>query len=236
MKTKLFIAALSTALFCGSASAALISHGTYTTDTSTSLDWLNVAATANMSVLQVLGDSTLSLAGWKYATVEQLTTFIKNNTGALPNSGPYSFDSRVINPTQADSLVSALGSTSDTYYSHTYGYETADDFMNNYNGYGWNPGMHLNFTQGYLADTFRGSVIVGWVYSWVTPDGINWSKASGYAEYAEYTQTRYDYGSFLVRDTALAVVPLPPSVFMFVAGLLGLGFARRKSNNQALTA
>src|SRR5215470_2641662 len=53
--------------------ATLIDQGTFTTDTATGLDWLDVTQTQGLSYNAVTSLLGSSLAGWQYATLAQVT-------------------------------------------------------------------------------------------------------------------------------------------------------------------
>lgn len=71
------------ALSIGSAHAAIIDHGTYTTDTVSGLDWLDLTETVNMSYDDVIADGTLS--GWRHASQVEVSGFFD----AFGGSGTY---------------------------------------------------------------------------------------------------------------------------------------------------
>jgi hypothetical protein len=75
------IRALAVAVFCVSSApalATLLDRGSFTTDTDSGLDWLDVTATAGMSYGTVL-DSHFPLAGWRYATLDELSGLLQTS-------------------------------------------------------------------------------------------------------------------------------------------------------------
>ena len=62
----------------GPGRANIIDNGTYTTDTTTGLDWLDVTASIGLSFDQVSAQSGAGqqFEGWCYATVAELSTFL----------------------------------------------------------------------------------------------------------------------------------------------------------------
>lgn len=88
MRTKMFIAVCVMSGLTISAHATVINHGTYTTDTTSGLDWLDTSFTANQSYDQVTTElAGGSLNGWRYATADDLFTLISNFTGT-PSTKP----------------------------------------------------------------------------------------------------------------------------------------------------
>lgn len=70
-----FIAAISTSI----ATAAIIDNGTFTTDTTSGLDWLDLTETVNMTYNDVIADA--AFVGWRYATVAEVTIFFESFGG-----------------------------------------------------------------------------------------------------------------------------------------------------------
>ena len=97
------------AVLCGvsdSQAAALVDHGTFTSDTTTGLDWLDLTQTQGQSYNTVTSLFGSSLAGWQYATLAQVTKLYDDAGGVQP----YDFS----NSTQgapAALVLSLLGDT-----------------------------------------------------------------------------------------------------------------------------
>jgi len=88
------------------AAATLVDNGTFTTDTATGLDWLDVTQTQGLSYNAVTSLFGSTLAGWQFATLAQVSKLYDDAGGAQP----YDFS----NSTQgapAALLLSLLGDT-----------------------------------------------------------------------------------------------------------------------------
>jgi len=72
--------------------AALIDNNTYTTDTATRLDWLDLTATRGLSYDQVLEQTQPggALDGWRHASRDDVRSFWVNAGGVAPFDGPTS--------------------------------------------------------------------------------------------------------------------------------------------------
>jgi hypothetical protein len=66
-----------------SAYATIIDNGSFTTDTATGLDWLDITATLNQSYDQVTAQlgSGGSLQGWRYATGVEFNSLVSDYLG-----------------------------------------------------------------------------------------------------------------------------------------------------------
>jgi hypothetical protein len=84
--------------FLNIAHATIIDNGAFTTDTATGLDWLDVSATVNLSYNQVnatlLGAGQL-YDGWRYAVLDEVSTFIGNALN-LPPGNTFATDAATI--------------------------------------------------------------------------------------------------------------------------------------------
>lgn len=101
------------------ASAAIVDNGTYTTDTTSGLDWLDLTPTLGKSYFQVealLGSGQL-YAGWSFATHDQLDMLAFNYTGLSTASAINSS----LNPNLFDGLIGMLGQTFTGNSSTVYG-------------------------------------------------------------------------------------------------------------------
>ena len=101
----LFIASL------GTAQAALVALGDYTTDTDTGLDWLDHSLTAGMSLDQVNAQLSVGglFEGWQVATLGQAQTYLAN-AGWIG-----SFDSS--NTSNIGFTSAFAATTTDSYYN-----------------------------------------------------------------------------------------------------------------------
>ena len=110
----MFIASL------GTAQAALVALGDYTTDTDTGLDWLDLDLTLGMSFNQVnaeLGTGGL-FEGWQVATLDQAQTFLTNagwigpfDPSNVSNVG-FVADFRALTTSLLDDPISGMGDSS----------------------------------------------------------------------------------------------------------------------------
>jgi len=94
--------------------ADIIDHQSYTTDTQTGLDWLDVTETINMSYNDVekLLEPGKKLQGFRYATAEEFNAFVGNYTGSKITQTQI----RQVLPKKAniDYLMKIIGSTQRT--------------------------------------------------------------------------------------------------------------------------
>ena len=84
MVSALTVAGLA-AMPCASATPlSLVDHGSYTTDTATNLNWLDLSATYGLSYNQVMGNSGVNYIaeGWRYATSSELATLFTDAGGS----------------------------------------------------------------------------------------------------------------------------------------------------------
>src|SRR5215470_4861134 len=66
------------------AAATLVDNGTFTTDTATGLDWLDVTQTQGLSYNAVTSLFGSTLAGWQFATLAQVSKLYDDAGGAQP--------------------------------------------------------------------------------------------------------------------------------------------------------
>lgn len=92
--------------------AALVDHGTFTTDSAQGLDFLDLTASTNRSFNEVSAQfgSGGDFEGWRYATEEQVVTLI-NNSGFSPALSAGSDATGDTGGDQLSGLVSLLGIT-----------------------------------------------------------------------------------------------------------------------------
>jgi len=83
-----------------SANAALIDNGTYTTDTVSGLDWMDLTETTGLSYNYVFSqlESEGQFDGWRYATSEDVINLINNTGGAGPYNGFSTLNIGVVEP------------------------------------------------------------------------------------------------------------------------------------------
>ncbi len=211
--------------FTFSAHATLIGvqdHGTYLTDTTTGLDWLDVTATANLSYDDVIAQlgSGGAFEGWSYANAAQFGTFVDDTTGIASgiNGTGQGYTYSESNTTIRE-LIGLMGDTLDAFYQHEYGQSYCE----------LNPTSCPNGdqveTRGLLADVdpsasgpyhYAGVLLDDDTYS----DSIDVERTSD--EYFDNVSSYY-FGSFLVRNSVtVSIVPEPPAVMLLVFGLVCL--------------
>lgn len=195
-----------------SANAALISNGSFTTDTDTGLDWLDLTQTVSTDYSDVVSQMSAGgqFEGWTLASRDQVITFLGNAGGngvydgtndthdissAHYDSGWQTGNNGVVAP-----LLNMWGNFSTDPQNHS-----AHFIFDEQDIYG-------HYTMGYLFDTTKAS----WgLTSDLMEITTTWSGSAS-------TQV----GAALVRTS---VVPVPAAVWLFGSGLVGLvGFARRK--------
>ncbi len=215
------------ALLCvaATANATITDNNSYTTDTASELDWLDVTLSRNRSYADVSSQFGVDgdFEGWRYATGDEFNTLVGNYIGtALPQGfylPIYHTEDKI------DGLVTLLGSTLDAAYIEQYG-QTYDAIG------GYAEGDGVDITWGFLA------VFPGETYPWSAY--IHDANASNY-DYTAATGSRwgsFDYkhielGSFLVRDT-MSPIPIPATAWLFGSGLLGLiGLQKQRKSSVA---
>lgn len=194
--------------------AALVDKGSFTTDTGSGLDWLDLTETDNMSML----DAVAANSGWRLATESEVQgLFAQLFDGYYANDAfgigySYSYDG----PTYADQIEDILNMQS------LFGVSIVE-------GQTWQytMGMYLDDGACYGDPCVRllGARYINSTYHMVYgPD--YWPSDS-----QELNNTYYDinsdaaWGTFLVRST---VVPIPAAAWLFTSALAGLGFFRRR--------
>lgn len=235
---KLFMLA---ALLCGiqNAGAAFIDSGTYLTDTTSGLDWLDVTASVNRSYNDVSSQFGVGgdFAGWRYATGAQFNTMIEHWPGAVARPFWEVIDKGIVQPEGVtDGLIAALGNTLDVFYV----LDTRRTYCEFWGGvagcYGW--------TIGLLDDAGdNNSRALGFIFDDDLQAG-NSDYAGAYNSFVARTWHAGDAGSFLVRATSAegsgappggASIPEPGTLVLLGLGLAGLCFSRRKVKANGLS-
>ncbi|WP_169570276.1 hypothetical protein [Sneathiella limimaris] len=187
------------------APVSFIDNGTYTSDTQSGLEWLDVNLTAGRNYFDVSSElgSGGEFEGWRYATAQEFLGLISNWTGiTVTVQHQVVFAEGLL-----DGLVSLLGPTSGGVFA---------EGSNNY------------FIRGVLADKVgdwhhQSAFIYDMDHVENDADYI-YGNGGPYSDYS----IEGKYGAFLVRDIAISAVPLPPAILMFGAAIIGLGLISRK--------
>ncbi len=194
-----------------SANSAIIDNGTYTTDTATDLDWLDVTASINRSYNDVVTQFGIGgdYEGWRYANTSDFTQLWHNILGNNPTGLTWT-----INASSSSDLLPWIQVFGDTSINENF----------------W---VNAIYTRGFLdsAPGFTSRPYSAQVYIDDTYSLHNTDATYGW----HYGDNRYStMGSWLVRDASAPEpppVPIPASLWLFGSGLIGLiGLARRKSN------
>jgi hypothetical protein len=191
------------------ANAALVDNGGYTTDSASTLDWLDLEATAGLTI----NDALASNATWRLASnseVENLFAQLFPNYVSTQPTDDYADSSRGGYLGQEEDAVAfrnlfgvnQYGSQSGRNYSYGYYYDEDNTVRM----------MGVSITQ-FVGDEILGSGVFGMDFQSSHPD-------------AESTLGHSAFGTYLVRTTA---VPVPAAVWLFGSALAGLGWFRRKS-------
>lgn len=182
--------------------ATLVDHGTFTTDTSTGLDWLDLtdARALGNSFNTVTGLFGSTLAGWRYATLAEIARLYDDAGGV----GPYAF-SNPLNGLAAEEaaaalLLSLLGDTGASGLPAGSGITADPDTSGGPNA----PSAHFLAFYSHLPPTSN---------YLIAPLFISQEDSASSAT----------VGSFLVRTA----VPEPASLLLFGAGSLTLLIASR---------
>jgi hypothetical protein len=189
-----------------STSAALIDNGNTTLDTATGLEWLDLTLTQGWSIDQIViqGFGGYAAQGYLHATIGQICGLF----GALGDSMSGCTDLAganviLVQPSTAATLVSLLGNTAlPAQALGAYGLFISSQ----------NPSL-----SGLACVEDNNGSCTGIVNSNVATLDIGCCSTAG---------SLPEFGNWLVRPHA---VPVPPAVWLFGSGLLGLiGVARRK--------
>ncbi len=187
--------------------ATIIDNGTYTTDTGSGLDWLDVTLTIDRSYNDISSQLGIGgeFEGWRYAHSEDVRTLIQNHTGTTRfTKNPYvktiQFDTAIL-----DNLARSLGITR--------------------TGLAPNNGI-ADWVHGLTSDAPNST---SHAYSFIVTDPqfprssviLNWNAQKD----NEFSSV---IGSHLIRG-AVSPVPVPATVWLMATGILGLiGFSRKK--------
>ena len=208
---------------CVNASAAIIDNDTFTTDTSTSLDWLDVTASQGRSYDDVASQFGVGgdFEGWQFATTSQFVTFMQHATGLTTTEIANPFGYVLSNGDVTHDIVTLMGDTcadascTDVYdIRYTYGWVALPD-------------------DGHQGPGNGETAIIFDYHDYVNGMGDDPSTLYGYGpdypgdgRHSPTDFTSPGLGSFLARPM---VVPVLAAAWLFGSGVLGLiGFTRRR--------
>jgi len=187
------------------ANAVIVDNSSFTTDTASGLDWLDLTPTLGKTYFQVNGllQSGQAYSGWSFATDTQLEGLVSNFTGFTPASNANSST----NPNLFDGLITLFG-------GQTFAGKSA-------NIYG---------AKGLIGDTAFGSL-----FQVKSFERFNDSPVYGTYTQANNVPDSVVGAflvrptKFSLTNPATSV-PEPETYAMFLAGLGLLGFAKRRKH------
>jgi hypothetical protein len=188
-----------------SAQASLVDNGAYTTDTQTSLDWLDLTETVNMTMLDALEANS----DWRFATNSEVEILFNKMF-----VGYYDTNS-------SGRSLSAEGAYADQYAD-------AQTFLTLF-GANFDTAEQQGSVGIYIDEDGIGRGISAW--AWRSGAYSGRSEVGGLEYLGNYSSyydadSYYNHGTLLVRTTAY--VPVPAAVWLFGSALAGLGWMRRK--------
>ena len=215
MKTLRLASVIVALVLSTNSNAALIDNGSYTTDTASRLDWLDLSITAG----QTYNSAEILNSGWRYATNDEVEDLHNTLFSHFPDedfawaySGGYSsqYDGGHYN-----GMLEEIA-TMETLFGIS--------FENNY----------MTKSSGIYLDEDSKIMVFGSQrhynepysepYDWV--QGLDYTGPHRDSWEMMRTEEGHDSGIMLVRTS---VVPVPAAVWLFGSGLIGLiGVARRK--------
>ena len=200
------LASAATALVLStSVNAALIDNGTYTTDTISGLDWLDLTETNGFSYDDVSGQLSSGdvYDGWRYATVAEAENLFLQ-FGLSITSSTESASTATATVSAISNMTSYFGDiVGEQYGADYFGFYGIVDDGNDNGSHAW-VGGHIKYSSD-LVD--------------IETDYAN-------AAFGPDSNARLYSGHYLVQTS---VVPIPAAVWLFGSGLIGLaGVARRK--------
>jgi len=204
--------------------ASIENNGSYTTDTATGLDWLDLTETKALSARNVYS-SYISSGNWRYASGDQLNQLILNHTGSVTNG--YSSTDQPAH--QIDGLINLLGPTGNSgfqvFNNGIYILGLLKEFSTEVSCGGTGGTLSCIATnQSWVASMTHfdiDSVEFGISGAGTTTlTLIDYSKTHDFQQDPE--ESRADIGSFLIRDTAIPSVPLPSAIWLLASGLFAM--------------
>jgi len=188
------------------ANAAIIDNTTYTTDTASGLDWLDLTETVGRTYDDISSKfgSGQEFDGWRYATLLEVTSFWNAFGG---NDSYYNTVS-----TQNNGLTDTV--------SPLWGYTNCDVATCD---------SGLRYSWAITANTLTVSGTHGSVF--LSDYAVDTDEVKLTFGAINDTASSINIGHALVRGEALSAVPVPAAAWLFGSGLLGLiGVARRKKS------
>ena len=215
-----------------SAFASFIDNTSYTSDTVSGLDWLDVTETVGLSATEVAAQFAIGgdYESWHYATGGELNTLIFNYTGSVTNG----FEVTEQPGHRIDGLIGLLGSTeistSDSGLSHVNLLEgQLGDFVSASPDCTVEPDGSLHCTVG--VDLWVGTIAHYYLDpndALLLPDPdlitIFTDRSQTHLFLLGQEESRPNTGSFLVRNTSSSSDPTPGVPEPSVMWLLGIGF------------
>ena len=215
-----------------SVNAAIIDLGNITRDTSTSLEWLDVTESLDLSYNQVISEMYIGglYEGWRYATPKELDQLI-TNFGYIPVDtnchGPTihcDFGLQGDNPI-IENMINTLGDTYDAFSDLTLAqYDASPSGAAHTTGLLAKRPINTELIQ--YAEIYDGEYIER--FGFIRRDfNDKVLTTSGVISSDDHNGA---IGSFLVRESITAV-PIPSAVWLFITGLIGvISLATKKHN------
>ena len=190
---------------------SLFGAGSFTRDTATGLEWLDLSLTSNLSMNTILANSGVggTYYGLRYATGNEVMTLF-NDAGIVPAVG-YSHtkagwdaisilkDLMFVTPMQSAMVFGITGTANQSGSNPSDHYVSAYIWLHNSEGTVYN--AYTNIDMNSFSDE------------------LYWIKSTSSSPYL---------GSFLVREQQPVPTPEPATFLLFVSGLGGLIIWRRK--------
>jgi len=180
-----------------------IDHGSYTTDTISGLDWLDVTTTMEQSVDYISSQFGVGgeYEGWRYATGIEFNQLVNNYTDSSNDTNFY--DLIVHDEGKIDGLVILLGSTLDVQWVKGWGVTWDAHF-------GYPEGEGADGVFGLLADKVPSGPYIGTIHAaqLLDSDAYPHSKDTSRAHYGltwGSNQAGTIFGSYLVRNSENAI-------------------------------